>query len=454
MIRVCNQFLKRIHRDQSGSISVTSVFTFMFLTMVLGMVINIGRHADRKVKLQNAADAAAFTGSSVVARSMNTLSFTNHLLCDVFAVTAYLREARDQNSRELYPQILEKWQEIAPKFRNAPEPKFSRLAQGIPIKVPAEDAFVKMFLEQNAAISEQLLPVVEEILAEEMIPEFQRALVPITPQLANEAANEIANRHGPRSSGLNQGNEIVAVMWRTDAQPFGYATTDGLPQLPAADPVNDSTSYQQYYFDTAVRERERAARYYLEVLNNRMFRRVDGSICRYGENGVAKMSQFGNLWRGFTRAYLRQLLEEEYPDSNLVYQIRKESFELTDPNWYIEKDYMYIGVVYEKQMEEHMPGLFTNPLNADSVAFAQCNMDIPRRRVMEDLWEEDPEYRFKRVGNSTVRTLMNQMWTINLVPATSEVIPTVLLSNPPMADVDTPNIRGLSVDEFRRLNHH
>ena len=60
------------------------------------MVMNVGRHVDGKLRMQNAADSAAYSGGVVLARGMNTLAFTNHLLCDVFAVTAILREARDR----------------------------------------------------------------------------------------------------------------------------------------------------------------------------------------------------------------------------------------------------------------------------------------------------------------------------------------------------------------------
>ena len=418
--------------------------------MVLGMVINIGRHANRKVKLQNAADATTYTGSGVVARSMNTLAFTNHLLCDVFAVTAYLREARDRNAEELYPPILDAWVQMAPKFQGAPLPKFSRLAQGIPRKAPMEPLLISVFSEQNAAISEQLLPVVEEILSYEMIPEFQRALVDATPDLANQAANEIAGRHGPSNRGLNRGETMQGLMWRTDAQPFGYATLDGLPQLPAADPVNDTTQHKQAYFRDAVEQRRDLSNRYLSWLNATMLRGVDGSKCRYGKNGVAKMSQFGNLWRGFTRGYLKELLEEEYPRSNLLYQIRKADFYGDD----LEKDYFFIGVVYWKQMKENMPGLFRNPLDADSLAFAEAQLFIPSRRIVEDLQPPDPEYIYKRIGGPTHRDLLNQNWDVRLVPAMSEAIVDILQTNPPGSGIETPNLRGLELEDFRMLTTH
>src|SRR5580704_17973960 len=99
-------FINRLHRDERGSMSIVSVFALMFLAMLLGMVMNAGRQVDGKIRMQTAADSAAYSGGVVLARGMNTLSFTIHLLCDVFAVTAFLREARDQNSASYSGQIL------------------------------------------------------------------------------------------------------------------------------------------------------------------------------------------------------------------------------------------------------------------------------------------------------------------------------------------------------------
>ncbi|MGA2255300.1 MAG: flp pilus-assembly TadE/G-like family protein, partial [Thermoguttaceae bacterium] len=77
-------FIRKLHCDERGSISIVSVFAVMFLTMLLGMVMNVGRHVDGKIRMQNAADSAAYSGGVVLARGMNTLAFTNNLLCDVF----------------------------------------------------------------------------------------------------------------------------------------------------------------------------------------------------------------------------------------------------------------------------------------------------------------------------------------------------------------------------------
>src|SRR5208283_4203515 len=120
-------FIRKLHRDERGSISIVSVFAVMFLAMLLGMIMNVGRHVDGKIRMQNAADASAYSGGVALSRGMNALAFTNHLLCDVFAVTAVLREARDENSASYTPRILAAWSKLAPIFSSSRFPKFAAL---------------------------------------------------------------------------------------------------------------------------------------------------------------------------------------------------------------------------------------------------------------------------------------------------------------------------------------
>ena len=97
--------VERFHGDERGAISIVSVFALLLLTMLLGMVMNSARQVDHKIRLQNAADATSWTGGLVMARNMNTLAFTNHLLSDVFALTAFLREAQENHAAETAPEL-------------------------------------------------------------------------------------------------------------------------------------------------------------------------------------------------------------------------------------------------------------------------------------------------------------------------------------------------------------
>ncbi|MDP7377414.1 MAG: pilus assembly protein TadG-related protein, partial [Pirellulaceae bacterium] len=54
--------LHGLNSDESGSISLASVFALVLLAYLLGLVMNSARQADQRVKLQNAADAAAHSG--------------------------------------------------------------------------------------------------------------------------------------------------------------------------------------------------------------------------------------------------------------------------------------------------------------------------------------------------------------------------------------------------------
>ncbi|MDZ7617908.1 MAG: Tad domain-containing protein, partial [Patescibacteria group bacterium] len=250
--------LLQLHRDQRGTISVLTVFAAIILTMLLGMVMNVGRHADGKVRMQNAADAAAYTGGAVLARGMNCLAFTNHLLSDVFALTAFLREARDRNAEQFTPGILDAWDEIGPIFARSPFPKFALLGPAITAKTPLERDLVVTYGDWGAAVSENMLPLFEEILDAELIPQYQRAVVAVFPEIAQAAALEAARLHGQPNRGRG---DMLACLWRTTGQPVGTAELFD-PTLPVLDPVAYAAVDPQR-LDDARDQRNQLARRYL-----------------------------------------------------------------------------------------------------------------------------------------------------------------------------------------------
>src|SRR3990167_9220013 len=169
--RRCRDWLLRFHRDQQGVMSILSVFAVLMLTALLGMVMNVGRQVDGKIRLQNAADAAAYSGGVVIARGMNTLAFSNHLLFDVFALTAFMREARDQHSDQYISDILNAWKKAGELFQKSSFPKFQQLGKAIVQQAPLEQNLVDAFSAWAKAASEIVLPTLEEILKQELIPE-------------------------------------------------------------------------------------------------------------------------------------------------------------------------------------------------------------------------------------------------------------------------------------------
>ncbi|MBI1900007.1 MAG: Tad domain-containing protein [Planctomycetia bacterium] len=415
-------WFERLHRNQDGTISILSVFGLMILAMVLAMVINVSRQADHKVKMQNAADASAYSGGLVLARGMNTLAFTNHLLSDVFALTAYMREARDRNSQRMVPEVLAAWNKAAGGFSSSQFPKLKALSSAVKQKVPLEQALVDTFSAWASSSSELILPALEKILAEELISEFQRALVVTTPELAQLAADEIARQHGLGRQGINaQGGMALggmarggmalpvnplppapsgsrsaspvpvrnmlptskrsfrAVLWRTIADPVGGRAEGQRRTLPVVDPVMDSEPNQQDYVDRARQQRYVLARQYLTDWNSETLNLFELE---------AKMSQFRWIWEGFTCGQLHKLLNDEYPDRNLPFVIRTEVEEIGDVNEHLEMDFMFVGVVYSDDVPEMLPGLFRDPMQHHTQTHAQILLFVPQARLVKGVQVE------------------------------------------------------------------
>ena len=464
--------------------SIVSVFALMFLAMLLGMVMNAGRHVDGKLRMQNAADSAAYSGGVVLARGMNTLSFTNHVLCDVFAVTAFLREARDQNSASYSPQILAAWNKVAGQFTASGFPKFTALGSAIQQKTPLEQKMVDSYSTWAKSVSDQVLPMMEEILSEEMIPKYQRAVVAAFPDIAQSAAKETAARNGNPDHGRGT---MYAILWRADSRPMGGGNEAGNSPddrtLPAVDPELDALPNQNEYVQQAQGQRYVLAHKYLNDWNNEALAGFDTS---------AKMSQFSNLWRSFTCGYLDHLLNVEYPQTNLPMVIRDNPGDATNPTAELQSHYSFIGVVYWKKLPEMLPGLFRNPLEPDAQAFAEVHLFVPRQRLgwVHEVPNSGSSAALQgavpgevafigadggaaqdgstggagswvvgRVGGPPDWTLLNQSWNCQLAPVTSSALATVLQSDPQVADFDSqnfvlPNLGGLTSDELQQISPH
>jgi len=431
------RFLHGLHRDERGVISVLSVFALFLFTILLVLIVNSGRQIDNKIRMQNAADASAYSGGVAVARGMNALAFSNHLLCEVFALTAYMREARDRHSDQFVPKILQAWQQAGNAFASqTSHPKFQNLGEAIIEKVPIEQQLVDSFSEMAYHQARITLPHFEYILAGPdyadppsiagnkspqggFIPRFERAVVQTTPTLAQVATDEIARRYGTRTSALHRNQPLYGVLWRSSVEKIGTAdeTDFNTRTIPAVDPSPFSDDGAAIYGDAqfdcfyciARSERRRLAHFYLNQWIDQWqtpyfeFPATRANPHRGSE--TAKMSNYVNLFRIFACGQLDKLLEQEYPDTNLPHllrEIRRGNCEgvlgpdcwadrkgpctpdVVDDHKLLERDYMFVGAAYWPPLSPMFPGLFQNPISRDSrayaVTFAQAHVYIPRAR--------------------------------------------------------------------------
>lgn len=474
--------IRQFHHDQQGTISFLTVFAVLALVVLLGMVMNVGRSVDGKIRMQNAADSAAYSGGLVLARELNTLAFTNHLLGEVFALTAFLQEAQARNAESHVPSILAAWDQTAPALAASPFPKFQELAVAIPAKTPLELEMVRTYGDWVGAVVPNVLPVLESVLQQEAIPQFQRSVVSVYPSLAQAAAQELTELDGGEAAGRGT---MVGALWRTKGLLVGGPGEYLDPSLPVIDPAINLPHQV-----TARNLRNELARHYLREWNKAMLEPFD----RYG-----KMSQFANLWRSYTCANLEDLLGR-FATTNLPMLLHDEPHRADDQlnsNAYLDEYFTFVGVVYWGGLPTMAPGVFQEPMTdangepADAVAFAQVRVYIPRRRLV--YWSNAatapqhpadparasygrafhgdeqagaplnsgwPQWRVRREpGAGEDWSLLNQRWSAQLVPATSPHLMRILQTAPTLPEFERqgfrlPDLRALGMSDIAGINTH
>ena len=433
--RVCRGLgkVRTLHRDERGTISILSVIVLLMLTMLMGMILNVGEQIDDKIKMQNAADAATYSGGVVIARGLNTIAFTNHLLSETFALTAYFREGRDRYAESMVSDVLDAWEIVGPQLAMSDFQLIKDIQPAMAPKIQMERQIVSAFGEMTAIKSRVLLPALQTILGmpetpgattqnaqdaamSHLIPTFQRAVVVAIPSAVVEVTTEIAKRNTP---GQNS-RQVQCVLWSTQTVPVQVINhNDPLQRLlPAVDPAYEgpdisylSSGEIRAYQQLARNRRNELARTYLSHWigdDNYDLGPFERETLSTGGRVSAKKSQFINLFRGFTCAKLQELLTLEYPNTNLPHVIRqpltRSGFRATYEEWtdttgsggvshgshghyqlisqqeYLDLDFTFDGAVYRPQRQPTMPGMYRKPVQGDFFTFARVSVYLPRPR--------------------------------------------------------------------------
>ena len=210
--------------------------------------------------------------------------------------------------------------------------------------------------------------MLEDILAEELIPRYQRAVVVAFPDIAQSAASQVAQQNGQPDFGRGT---MRAALWRTSGQPVGGDSSDASTRtLPVVDPELDQLPEQAQYI-----ARGPAAAGPTSPICTWHVEPADALRIRPGGH----MSQFNNLWRSFTCGYLLRLLTKEYPNSNLPQVLRQVPTQASEINSHLDQYYSFIGVAYWKQAPQMMPGIFKNPTAGDALTYAEVRCSFPAR---------------------------------------------------------------------------
>ncbi len=77
--------LGRLYADESGAAALFAVVSLMFLVIVVAYVHNVGMTVNRRIRLQNAADAAAYSGAMVEANALSAIAWLNSCQTYIYA---------------------------------------------------------------------------------------------------------------------------------------------------------------------------------------------------------------------------------------------------------------------------------------------------------------------------------------------------------------------------------
>jgi hypothetical protein len=78
--------LRDLHESDHGLLTAANAVFMMFCVLLLVFVLNVGHVTTRKLDLQSAADASAYSAGSYMARGMNAITATNHVIGEMNAM--------------------------------------------------------------------------------------------------------------------------------------------------------------------------------------------------------------------------------------------------------------------------------------------------------------------------------------------------------------------------------
>lgn len=78
--------LSSLHRDELGSLTMVNTGAVLACTLMTVFLLNVGSVVDQKIEMQNAADAAAVSGATIMARGMNAVTATNHVIGEMIGM--------------------------------------------------------------------------------------------------------------------------------------------------------------------------------------------------------------------------------------------------------------------------------------------------------------------------------------------------------------------------------
>ncbi len=108
-VRGGGHFKSRSRAGQSGQVAILFALVFTFMFVLFAMVVDFGHLVNNKINLQNAADAAAYSGAAWQAQALSRLGQMNYYLRQNVKELAMRAHVTHQRHNRNYPRGSQFW---------------------------------------------------------------------------------------------------------------------------------------------------------------------------------------------------------------------------------------------------------------------------------------------------------------------------------------------------------
>jgi hypothetical protein len=74
------------HSSEDGMVSFVGMVAVLFFLILIGLVGNVGLSVNQKIEIQNAADSTTYSSGVFIARGMNSVTASNHIIGELLAL--------------------------------------------------------------------------------------------------------------------------------------------------------------------------------------------------------------------------------------------------------------------------------------------------------------------------------------------------------------------------------
>ena len=185
-----------LKKDEGGQIVVFTAIFGLILVMFVSLVYNVGVFVGEKMKVQDAADAAAYSQAVWEARTLNFYAYTNRARISYLVATGFLGGIQSQKNMWQVTWQATSWVPYLGQFTQAMYNFYNSLAITGPLRNVTYSLVQALYLEQFAAYVDMNAEIVSAGIMKDVVERIDASL----------NVNDNLSTAGAAAIGLNTAN--------------------------------------------------------------------------------------------------------------------------------------------------------------------------------------------------------------------------------------------------------